>query len=618
MKKIRDYNKLARDILQEVGGQDNIVSYSRCVTRLRLVLKDIPKSAVETIKQLPGVITVVLSGGQFQVVIGTHVADVYDALNDIVDPSKLQEGSRGNLVDSVISAMSSVFAPIVYILAAAGILQGFLIIINYFFLDFHKTGTFYVMDLISWTPFTFLPVLIAVTASKYFKCNIYISLLCCCALVSPDWAAIASRIASGENISFLYLPLAKTIYTSSVLPPLFLVWGLSLVEKKIKKILPEIVEPLLTPLLCVIIMVPLTLLLIGPVTAGVSDSIAIGYNWLYHNYPALAAAIIGGLWQIIVIFGVHWGFTPVVMANFDMYGNDSLQAFMTMAVVAQMAAAFSCAIKSKNKNLKSVSYSAGVTAIFGITEPTIYGVTLKLKKPFIYGCIGGALGAVVSSFFGSTYYAYAGLASILTTVNAISTTNAHSFLGMMLGCITAIIVTSSLVFALGFNDPKEEVNNENVAELPENDVLTLLCPVDGKIIPIEDVKDESFSGGLLGNGIAIVPSGGIICSPCDAEVATTTPTKHAVGLLCENGAEILIHVGIDTVKLEGMYFDSNIKIGDRVKAGTPLIYFDNNYIAELGYDLTTPVLIMNSDEYTIYFEREPRVVTTGTPLITVK
>ncbi|WP_159868331.1 MULTISPECIES: glucose PTS transporter subunit IIA [unclassified Raoultella] len=624
MAKIRDYSKLASDILSEIGGEENLVSYARCATRLRLVLKDTPARAVENIKQLPGVITVVISGGQFQIVIGTHVSEVYEALASNIDPTKIQDGGeKKRIIDSVISAMSSVFAPIIYILASAGILQGILITAKYFFPAFQSTGVFSVLNFISWTPFTFLPVFIAVTASKYYKCNMFIALLCCCALINPDWATIAAQIAKGDLITFMYLPLAKTVYTSSVLPPLFLVWGLSYLEKFVEKLLPQVVSALFTPLICVVIMVPLTLVLIGPVTSGLANGIAISYNWMFDTAPALAAAVIGGLWQVVVIFGVHWGITPVVMANFDMYGRDSFQAFQTIAVVAQMAAAFACAIKSKRREFKTVAYSAGLTGVFGITEPAIYGVTLKLKKPFICGCIGGAIGAVVTSFFGSYYYAYAGLPGLLTIVNAISADNPMSFIGELAGVLVAVAVTFLLVFFAGFKEPEEKTTSPKepkkvIPAIPENaPALTLTSPIAGTILPLSEVKDESFSGGLLGDGMAFMPSTGVVVSPCDAQVATTVDTHHAVGLLCENGAELLIHVGLDTVKLNGKYFSTEVKQGDIVKAGTPLISFEKENILASGYDLTTPFLIVNSDDFTVSKLKEQGIVGQGMPVMTL-
>lgn len=638
MGKIRDYSRLAADILQETGGETNLISFSRCATRLRLVLKETPPGAVEKIKALPGVITVVLSGGQFQVVIGTHVADVYDALAAIVDPDKLQQSNeKRRVLDTVIATMSAVFAPIIYVLAAAGILQGILITVNYFLPAFQQTGAFSVLNFISWTPFAFLPVFIAVTASKFFKCNMFIALFCCCALINPEWATLAAQIAKGEAVTFFSLPLAQTVYTSSVLPPLFLVLGLSYLERLVNRVLPQVVAPLFTPLICAVIMVPLTLVLIGPVTSGLANGIAMGYNWLFDTAPALAAAVIGGVWQVIVIFGVHWGITPVVMANFDLHGRDSFQAFQTMAVVGQMAAAFACAIKAKQRGFKTVAWSAGLTGVFGITEPAIYGVTLKLKKPFICGCIGGAVGAIVTSLFGSYYYAYAGLPGVLTIVNAISPENPMSFIDELTGVLVTMAATFILVFLVGFREPEAQneaggkaagasvgsahseatASSTGTAPAAAGKTLTLMSPVAGNALPLASVNDESFAGGLLGDGIAIVPEEDVIVAPCDAEVASTVDSHHAVGLVCDNGAEILIHVGLDTVNLGGQHFSTLVQVGDRVTAGTPLIRFQRNAIVASGYDITTPFLVMNSDEYRMTKCVNDGPVASGAPVMTV-
>lgn len=638
MGKIRDYSRLAADILQGTGGETNLISFSRCATRLRLVLKETPPGAVEKIKALPGVITVVLSGGQFQVVIGTHVADVYDALAAIVDPDKLQQSNeKRRVLDTVIATMSAVFAPIIYVLAAAGILQGILITVNYFLPAFQQTGAFSVLNFISWTPFAFLPVFIAVTASKFFKCNMFIALFCCCALINPEWATLAAQIAKGEAVTFFSLPLAQTVYTSSVLPPLFLVLGLSYLERLVNRVLPQVVAPLFTPLICAVIMVPLTLVLIGPVTSGLANGIAMGYNWLFDTAPALAAAVIGGVWQVIVIFGVHWGITPVVMANFDLHGRDSFQAFQTMAVVGQMAAAFACAIKAKQRGFKTVAWSAGLTGVFGITEPAIYGVTLKLKKPFICGCIGGAVGAIVTSLFGSYYYAYAGLPGVLTIVNAISPENPMSFIGELTGVLVTMAATFILVFLVGFREPEAQneaggkaagasvgsahseatASSTGTAPAAAGKTLTLMSPVAGNALPLASVNDESFAGGLLGDGIAIVPVEDVIVAPCDAEVASTVDSHHAVGLVCDNGAEILIHVGLDTVNLGGQHFSTLVQVGDRVTAGTPLIRFQRSAIVASGYDITTPFLVMNSDEYRMTKCVNDGPVASGAPVMTV-
>lgn len=611
MAQVRDYNKLAHDIIREVGGAENIVNATRCATRFRLVLKETPKGAKEKIAELPGAITVVENNGQFQVVIGTHVGDVYAAAAEILqldENGQTAEQPKQSIVNRVIATMSAVFAPFVYILAAAGLLQGALILITMAAPSFANTGTYEVLSFMSWTPFTFLPIFIAITASKHFKCNTYIAILCCCALVNPSWAEMAARIAGGDVIHFLGIKLSETTYTSTVLPPLILVWLLSYLERFIEKRLPDATKPLLTPLLCFLIMVPATILVIGPVSAVTANGIAKGYNFLAGTAPALAGAVIGGFWQVVVIFGVHWGITPVVLANFDMYGKDTFQAFQTIAVVAQVAAAFGVFIKSRNKEFRGVALSAGITGLFGITEPTIYGVTLRLKKPFICGCVGGAIGAVVMSFFNSAYYAYAGLPGPLTIVNAISKDAPMSFIGELIGCAVAVVIAIVLIQVIGFDDPKskedkpaekaEQDENQATEEIEEKtEEKVVMSPLTGEVIPLSEVKDEAFSSEAMGKGCAIIPTEGTVCAPFDGTIVGLLDSHHAVGMESENGIEILIHVGMDTVKLNGKHFVSHVEQGQKVKKGQLLLEFDIPAIQKAGYEVVTPVIIANTDEF---------------------
>ena len=455
----RDYPKLAKDIIREVGGKENIVNATRCATRLRLVLKETPEGAKEKVQELTGVITVVENSGQFQVVIGTHVGEVYENVMKNLNLEAMSEEeveTKQPLLNRIIATMSAVFAPFIYILAAAGILQGILILINLFWPQFATTGTYEILSLISWTPFAFLPILIGITASKHFKCNTFIAVTCCAALINPTWVEIAKRITEGEVVNFLFFNLSGVTYGSSVLPPLFLVLVLSYLEHFLSKRIPEIMKALLVPFICMIVMVPLTILIIGPLTNGGAEAVAVGFNLLMEKAPLLGGILIGGLWEVFVIFGVHWGITPMVMANFSIYGYDAFQAFQTLAVIAQIGAAIGCFIKSKNSELKKVALSASITGIFGITEPTLYGVTLRLKKPFICACVGGAISAAVMSFFNTVYYAYAGLPGILTIVNAINPNDTKGFIGMVIGSVLAIVVPMILVLVVGFDDPKEK------------------------------------------------------------------------------------------------------------------------------------------------------------------
>lgn len=478
---IRNYDKLGKSIIQLVGGEENIISAQRCATRLRLVLKHTPDDAHEKITKLPGVITVVEKGGQFQIVIGPHVGDVFDVVSGALNLDKnVQEdqGEKQSILNRLIQMMSGVFAPICYILAAAGLIQGVLIIVTKFAPGIVDSGTYQIFNMISWTPFTFLPILIAITASKHFKCNTFVAVVCCLALTNPVWGTIADGIANGETLSFLAIKLTETTYTSTVLPPLILIALQAVWERFLNRRLPDIIKPLLTPVICLVTLVPLTIVAVGPLVQLISNGVAEGYNVLYAVAPPVAAAIVGGLWEVIVIFGVHWGMVPIVIANFAQNGCDSIQIFITMAVISQMAAAFGVCLKTRDKELKAISLSAGITAIFGITEPTIYGVTLPRKKPFIYACIGAGAGSIVASLFGSMNYVYAGLPGLISTVNSMSDANPKSFIGCMVGTAVTIVVTIVLILVLGFeSEKKEEITVTGVKdEKKELKILKSLVP----------------------------------------------------------------------------------------------------------------------------------------------
>ncbi|ACB60910.1 PTS system, beta-glucoside-specific IIABC subunit [Exiguobacterium sibiricum 255-15] len=630
MSKVRDYQQLAHSILEAVGGEDNIISVARCATRLRLVLKRSDAKAKDQVAALPGVITVVESGGQFQIVIGQHVGEVYEAFRPLVS---LEDGNsdqgtetpKGTILNRIIATMSAVFAPFVYILAAAGILQGALILISLVFKDFAATGTYEVFSFISWAPFTFLPIFIAITAANHFKVNQFIAVACSAALVSPTWAEIAGRITSGESISFIGIALSGTTYTSSVLPPLFLVWLLSYLERFLNRTINDVIKPLFVPFFSMVIMVPLTILVIGPITTLGAEGIANGYNYLAENAPALAGLIIGGFWQIIVIFGVHWGVTPMVLSNFEQYGRDSFQAYQTIAVIAQVGAVIGVILKTRNKETKKVGVSAGLTGIFGITEPAIYGVTLRFKKPFIYGCISGAVGAVVASFFKPYYFAYAGLPGPLTLVNGISSDYPSSIVGLLIGTAIALILPIVLIQLLGFGEEKVvPVTTTPTTPVPAQEVSatltneeTIQAPLAGQVVPLSDVPDEVFASGAMGQGLAIRPTGNTVVAPFTGTVVMIAPTKHAIGLRSTSGVEVLIHVGLETVGLDGTPFTLHVEDGTHVEAGQTLLTFDASAIEQHGLQTITPVIVTNASSYAEVIVVQQETVETNTAILTI-
>ncbi|WP_392566772.1 glucose PTS transporter subunit IIA [Utexia brackfieldae] len=618
--KVRDYGKLASQIIQELGGENNIINVSRCATRLRLNVQNEPAEAKDKISELPGVITVVEKGGQLQIVIGTNVDKVYDAFIQLVNVDKLQEsGKKESILNRVIATMSAVFAPFVYILAAAGIIQGMLILIKLFAPSFGDTGTYQVFSFISWSPFVFLPVFIAVTASKHFKCNVYIAIACCAALVSPGWADIANFIKTGGSVDFIGIPLSETLYTSSVLPPLFLVWILSYLERFLEAKLPNVLRPLFVPLLCMLVMIPFTIALIGPITAGSANFIANSYNGLVNLAPALAGGLIGAVWEIFVIFGVHWGITPVVMANFEMHGHDSFQAFQTIAVVGQVGAAFGFYLKSKNREMKGISLSAFITGIFGITEPAIYGVNLRFKKPFIYGCISGMVGGIISGFFTPYYFAYAGLPGPLTIVNAISPEFPESIIGISIGCLIGFVGPIILMQLFGTGEKKQD----SVAEADQASIVfesvDIKSPMVGQAISLTEVPDPAFAEKLMGEGVAIIPSENHVYAPFDGEVKVLfEQSKHAIGLVSNEGVELLIHVGIDTVSIQEPLFSYHVTLNQKVKQGDKLMTFDAEGIKAAGCPLITPVIVTNTHDYQVVEPKENISVNVDSTILVVK
>lgn len=611
--KIRDYGKLARDIIREAGGKENIVNATRCATRLRLVLNETPKDAKEKISAMAGVITVVEKGGQFQVVIGNHVGDVFEVvakeLNLGKDPGEEME-IKQSIPNRIIATMSGAFAPIVYLLAGAGLMQGVLIIIKTIVPGAVDSGTFQIFDLMSWAPFTFLPVLLAVTSARHFKCDQFTALACSFALLSPTLTSIIEQVNAGEKFTLLGFQLAKTTYASTVLPALIMVWALSYIERYVKKILPDVVKQLLTPLICFAITVPLTLLIIGPVSEAVANAIASAYNFLNNLVPVLTAGIFGGFWEVLVIFGVHWGLNPIMLSDLGLNGNYTMGVYVAAAVASQMGAVFGVAVKSRNRKLKNISATAGITAIFGITEPTIYGVTLRLKKPFICACIASAVGCMAAGLIHSTYYAYAGLPGPITFVNALGDGNMVSMIGAVVSTVIAIVGAFLLVQFVGFDDPEEENDskNESSGSCPDhaesaedNDGKAGKCeeigsPMKGTLVPLSEINDTVFSSGAMGPGIAVIPAEGKVYAPADGTVSMLFDTLHAIGFVTELGTEILIHVGMDTVKLDGKYFTAHTESGAEVKKGDLLLEFDMEKIKEEGYELSTPVIVTNADE----------------------
>lgn len=573
-----DYRKTASELVKELGGNENIVNVTHCATRLRFILKDESIVNKDKVAQISGVITTVQAGGQFQVVIGNHVKDAYGFVTELVtidENAAKNSVQKSSVLSSIVDVISAIFAPFLYTLAACGILQGILGVLVALHAIDTASGTYQILNFVSWTAFTFLPVMIAVTASKKFGMNTFIAIVIACALVSPDYIAMVNV---GDPIHFLGIRVQLLSYTSSVIPIILAVWAASYLEKFFEKHLPLVVRNLFTPMFTIAIMVPLTLLAFGPVGNTIGGAIGGIYNTLYGLSPIIAGIVVGGFWEVLVIFGVHWGITPVTVGNYASLGYDTFTGLQAAAVFSQAGAALGVFLKTRDKEMKGVSASAALTGLFGITEPAIYGVNLRLKKPMICGCIAGAVGGAIGGAFCTVSWGY-NMPGIATLPAYFKAGHMTQFIGLLISVLVAFLLGAILTYIVGF---KEEISEDNIVE--EKEPVEFVSPVTGIVKSVKEAKDAVFSSEAMGKGVVIDAENGKVYAPFDGVVGAVFPTGHAIGMVDENGNEILIHIGIDTVKLNGKGFTTYVQQGETVKKGDLLVEFDKASIEQEGYD----------------------------------
>lgn len=587
-----DYRITAKELVKELGGDSNIENVAHCATRLRFILKDASVVDSEKVNKIPGVITTVQASGQYQVVIGNHVKDAFDFVMELVTVNGTNNGNTGNkagVFSRIIDVISSIFAPFLYTLAACGILQGILGILVALNAIDTTGGTYQILNFISWTAFTFLPVLIAVTASKKFGVNTYAAIVIACALVCPDYL---NMVSAGNDVYFLGMKIQLLSYTSSVIPIILTIWAASYVQRFFDKYLPIVVRNLLSPMFTISIMVPLTLLAFGPIGNTIGGAIGGAYNYLYGLSPIAAGIIVGGLWEVLVIFGVHWGITPVTVGNYAALGYDTFTGMQASAVFAQAGAALGVFLKTKDKEMKGVSLSAAVTGLFGITEPAIYGVNLRLKKPMICGCIAGAVGGAVAGGFQAVSWGY-NMPGIATIPAYFKAGHMTQFIGFLISIVIAFVLGIILTYIVGF---KEDIAKERTNTLEaKTDNFEIASPVKGYVIPVSEVNDQVFASRGMGDGVGIIPAEGKVYAPFDGMVEAVFPTGHAVGISAP-GVEVLIHIGINTVELDGKGFDAKVEQGNTVKKGDLLVSFDQELIEKEGYDATVICILTNREE----------------------
>lgn len=600
------YEKLAKEILENVGGKENINSLTHCITRLRFRLKDESIANDEALKNNPGVVTVMKSAGQYQVVIGNHVPAVFDDVCAIAGisndaPATEAEAPKG-VLDTLIDIISGCFQPILGPLCAAGIIKGLNALLVFLLGTSYSTGgTYLVLNAIGDSIFYFLPIVLGYTAAKKFNVHPIVGMIIGAALCYPT-IQTDSLSAAGKAIGtlpfigayytkFLGIPFISGNYTSTVVPVICIVALAAQIQKIAKKYVPEMLQNFFVPFFVLIISLPIGLLVIGPVVGLLTQALSNFFAALYKLSPIVTTLVVGAFWQCLVIFGLHWALVPMCMVNISNLGYDTILPGMLGTTFAATGIMIATYLKTKDPNKKALAIPATISAFCGVTEPAIYGFLLPEKTPFVFSCIGGAVGGAVMGALNAKMYVMGGL-GIFAVVSYISPKGDASGLVAALICgAVSMLVGFLLAFFFGKKEDKKVV--EEVVKANEE---TILAPIEGTIKPVEESSDAAFASGALGKGVIITPSAGKVYAPVSGTVTVLFPSLHAIGITSDSGVELLIHIGINTVQLEGKGFTAHIKQGDHIECGQLLVEFDMDTISKEGYALETPVLVTNFND----------------------
>lgn len=648
-----DYAKCAKEIYENLGGRSNLVSAAHCATRLRLVTVDNSKIDMKKLENIDGVKGVFSNNGQLQLIIGTGTVNkVYDEFLKVSgmtaatkEEVKAAAAAKQPLPKRIIKALGDVFVPILPAIVASGLMMGLVEALGKAIPAFAGSDWYGILDLFANTAFTFLPVLIAISAARVFGGNLFLGAVIGMIMIHPNlinaWSVAGMEASEIPVWHILGLPIRQVGYQGHVIPVIMAVWLMSQLEKRLHKAVPEMIDLFVTPLCTVLITGFLTLGIIGPIFSVAENYVLDFAQWIISVGHGIGSMIMGALYPLTVVCGIHHMYNVIEAGMLSAEGGLNIwMPIASAANFAQGAACLAVGLKAKNHKMKAVAIPSSLSAALGITEPAIFGVNLRLVKPLVCGMIGGAAGALLGAMFhiGATSYGVTGIPGFLITLDY----------------TTQYAITLAVSFAIAFaltwavwKDEEEEENKEEdvpPAAASENEmqgtvqartgketegqeaglqeegqpVCRILAPVAGKVIPLAEIPDPIFAGGILGDGVGIDPEVGEVCAPFDGTIASTTDTLHAIGLTGPGGVEMLIHVGIDTVNMKGEGFQLLVKMGDTVKAGQKLLTFDINKIREAGYSPVTAVLVANSAMFASCRPEKLGEISQQEPLITVR
>lgn len=602
-----DYAVVAKKILEKIGGESNVNSVQHCMTRLRFTLKDDKKADDEAIKKIKGVMGVTKQGGQYQVIIGNSVGTCY---KEILKLGNFKEGNSNEVKEkkgiftSILDVVSGCMSATMPAIVGAGMIKVLLVILPMIGILSETSQTYTILSSLGDATFYFLPLMLCISASKKFNVNAYTLAAVIGVMIYPDFIGL---VDAGDKISLFGLPVASASYAYSVIPVIMMAWIMTYIEKFTDKITPAVTKNFLRPMLTLLIALPIALIVIGPIGFYAGEALSSAMVFIYDKAGWLAIMVMGALMPLLVMTGMHWAFVPLSIMNINnpSVGFDTLLLVgMLASNLAQGASCLAVFFKSKNKDLKQVAGASAVSAFLaGVTEPAMYGVTLKYKKP-LYACmIAGGISGLYAGFVGLKCFVFA-TPAMLSIVQFINPDGGSNFTNALIVAAITMVIAFVLTWILGFEDPANEEEEDITTDMVINEEKTnsqtdalILAPITGKAVSLSQVNDITFSEEIMGKGAAIIPSEGRAVSPVDGIVSAIFETKHAIGITADNGAEILIHIGLDTVKLGGKHFTAHVKSGDRVKAGDLLVEFDIKAIQEAGYETITPVLVTNPDNY---------------------
>ncbi|MEN1987618.1 beta-glucoside-specific PTS transporter subunit IIABC [Paenibacillus hubeiensis] len=608
-----DKQQLSKEILKLVGGEENIDQVTHCMTRLRFNLNDNKKADKATLKNTPGVMGVMENGGQFQVIIGNDVPVVYNALVSNMSKAPTGEGAstgtkkKRNPVSALFDFIAGMFTPILPAITGAGMIKGIVAILVALGWMSDSSSTYIILSAIGDGAFYFLPIILAVSAAKKLGSNMFIGAALGAGIMHPT---ITALLANGDS-SFAGIKVVAATYSSTVIPIVIAIWIASYVEKAVDRITHASLKLIVVPTVTLLIMVPLTLIAIGPLGSIIGNGLSGGISWLFDNMSIVASILIGGTMSLLIITGMHYALTPIVIGSITSLGYDFIIPLMFVANWAQAGGALGVGFRAKNLQSKSLAFSTGLTAIMGITEPAMYGVNMKYKKPFIAALLGGAIGGAFMGIFHVKAYVITGLVGLPGVAAFISPAISTLILAIVGGLI-AMAAAALITYILGIKEedapaaaPAAPVADNSTSSAPAAVVeapstvqaAQIFSPMDGEVKSLSEVPDPAFSEEIMGKGFAIQPAGSRAVSPVNGTVFSLSKSGHAIGLVSDEGAEMLIHIGIDTVKLKGQFFTPKVQAGVKVTVGDVLMEFDREEIEKAGYNTITPVIITNMHQY---------------------